>query len=45
MLLQPVHVEKAKSYMTAKAKLFDLTWASKHPMALCASPEVCVEHL
>lgn len=39
-----VYVEKAKSYMTANAKLLGLTWPSKQPVSLWVSPEMCVEH-
>ena len=44
VLVQAAHVEKANSYMTANAKLLGLTWASKQPTSLWASPEMCVEH-
>lgn len=44
MLFQAVHVEKAKSYMTASAKLLSLTRPPQHPVSLWASPEMCVDH-
>lgn len=44
VLVRAVHMEKAKSYMTANAKLRGLTWASKQPISLWASPEMCMEH-
>jgi len=44
VLVWALHMQEEKSCLTANVKLLGLTWPSKQPVPLWASPGVCGEH-